>query len=104
MPTARNPEMNDSSKPQNSPNAVFHPMPRRLAGQVVEFDESRGLGAIRVETGSADGEELEHYLFHATRIADGTRSIAVGTRVEFSIIAGPEGRWEANAITEVEQP
>ena len=94
------PELNDSS---NSPNAAFHPMPRRRAGEVVEFDEGRGLGAIKAETGSDDEGEPEHYLFHSTRIADGTRSIAVGTRVEFNIIAGPEGRWEANAITAVEQ-
>lgn len=85
-----NPESTDA------PNAVFHPMPRRRSGQVVEFDDARGLGAIK-----ADSDE--HYLFHSTRIADGTRSIEVGARVEFSIIPGPEGRWEANAITEVEQ-
>ncbi|MEI8335999.1 MAG: hypothetical protein WCG37_03935 [Actinomycetes bacterium] len=100
MPSAMKPELNDSS---NSPNAVFHPMPRRRAGEVVEFDEGRGLGAIRVEAGSDDEAEPEHYLFHSTRIADGTRRISVGARVEFSIIAGPEGRWEANAITAVEQ-
>ncbi|MEI6570689.1 MAG: hypothetical protein WCO36_04570 [Actinomycetes bacterium] len=95
MPSAMNPESTDA------PNAVFHPMPRRRSGQVVEFDNARGLGAIKADSDSAESEE--HYLFHSTRIADGTRSIEVGARVEFSIIPGPEGRWEANAITEVEQ-
>ena len=78
-------------------------MPRRLKGKVVEFDEGRGLGAIKTETNIVLGDEAEHYRFHSTRIADGTRSIKVGSHVEFSIIAGPEGRWEANAISEVEK-
>ena len=97
-----------SNSPSNGPSsilskAVFNPMPRRLKGKVVEFDEGRGLGAIKTEADLALGDEAEHYLFHSTRIADGTRSIKVGTHVEFSIIAGPEGRWEANAISEVEK-
>jgi cold shock protein len=38
------------------------------------------------------------YPFHCTAIVDGTRTIAVGTRVEFEIVAGHQGRWEARAI------
>jgi cold shock CspA family protein len=61
-------------------------------GTVSTFDERRGLGTI---TGR-DGHE---YPFHATRLANGTRTIAVGTDVEFDVIAGNLGRWEAAAIT-----
>ena len=37
------------------------------------------------------------YPFHCTEIADGTRTIAVGTRVEFELLARL-GRWEAGSI------
>ena len=39
---------------------------RTIVGQVVAFDEQRGLGEIR----AADGVR---YVFHCTAIADGTR-------------------------------
>ena len=57
-------------------------------GTVVDFDEHRGSGTVR----SADGTEL---FFHCTQIADGTRTIAVGTTVSFRVVAGRLGRWEA---------
>ena len=60
-------------------------------GTVAEFDERRGLGTIT----AADGTS---YSFHATRIADGSRRIAPGTAVDFEIVAGQLGRWEAAAI------
>ena len=60
-------------------------------GTVAEFDERRGLGSITAEDGSS-------YSFHATRITDGSRRIAVGTTVDFEIVAGQLGRWEAAAI------
>lgn len=63
-------------------------MPR---GIVHEFDDERGLGTI---TG-ADGTG---YPFHCTAIADGSRTIAVGTPVAFEIVAGGLGRWEAARI------
>lgn len=66
-----------------------------MRGRVVAFDEARGLG--EVETASAD-----RYPFHCTRIADGTRTIAVGTVVEFRVLAGPGGRWEASALAAVD--
>ena len=47
---------------------------------------------------AADGTD---YPFHSTRIADGTRTIAVGTSVEFEVVPGQLGRWEAAAITSV---
>jgi hypothetical protein len=45
---------------------------------VVEFDEHCGLGRVSVPTG-------ETYMFHCVEIVDGSRTIAVGTDVEFHI-------------------
>jgi cold shock CspA family protein len=64
-------------------------------GTVIEFDEPRGLGVV-------EGDDGERYPFHCTRIADGSRTIAAGSRVEFSVMAGPAGRWEADAIAPVD--
>jgi cold shock CspA family protein len=63
----------------------------KIHGAVSCFDKERGLGEI---TG-ADGAT---YPFHSTVIADGSRTIAVGTAVEFEVTAGHLGRWEASAI------
>ncbi|MBA3287748.1 MAG: cold shock domain-containing protein [Acidimicrobiia bacterium] len=49
-------------------------------GVVVAFDEHAGLGRVRRDD---DGVEL---LFHCVEIADGSRSIAVGTPVEFDLL------------------
>jgi cold shock CspA family protein len=57
-------------------------------GTVTAFDEGRGLGEITVEGG-------EVHPFHCTGIADGSRTIEVGTAVRFGIIPGRLGRWEA---------
>jgi cold shock CspA family protein len=65
-----------------------------LAGQVVTFDEHRGLGEIR----AANGERIA---FHCTAIADGTRTIASDARVEFVLVPGPVGAFEAGAIRTV---
>ncbi|MFM7061830.1 MAG: cold shock domain-containing protein [Actinomycetes bacterium] len=62
-----------------------------VLGTVVEFDEHRGLGVI-------EGDDGERYPFHCTRIADGSRVVPEGARVEFTVMAGPAGRWEADAI------
>jgi cold shock CspA family protein len=60
-------------------------------GVVSSFDEPRGLGVVT----TADGTDLP---FHCTAIADGTRTISVGERVRFQVVAGPMGRWEAARI------
>jgi CspA family cold shock protein len=59
---------------------------------VVAFDAHVGRGVVRASTESGAGRD---YGFHCVQIADGTRTIAVGTAVEFEIIPGPLGRWEA---------
>ena len=61
-------------------------------GQVVAFDEERGLGALE----STDGTK---YSFHCTQIADGSRVISVGASVEFDVVPGLLGQWEAARIT-----
>jgi len=60
-------------------------------GRVRSFDERRGMGEITSE----DGNVLE---FHSTAIANGSRRIAEGTQVEFDVVAGLPGRWEAAGI------
>jgi cold shock CspA family protein len=59
-----------------------------MHGVVSEFDERRGLGTVS----AADGTT---YPFHATSIAGGTRTIAIGTEVDFAVVPGNLGRWEA---------
>ncbi|MDQ1480325.1 MAG: cold shock protein, partial [Actinomycetota bacterium] len=64
---------------------------RAVTGTVTAFDEKRGLGEVTAEDATA-------YPFHCTVIADGTRTIQVGASVEFEVVAGPLGRWEAGSI------
>jgi cold shock CspA family protein len=59
-------------------------------GSVTEFDESRGLGEVTDEAGKV-------FTFHCVEIADGTRSISVGTPVWFEVMA-KFGRYEAARI------
>ena len=61
-------------------------------GTVVEFDDHRGYGTVRGDDGTA-------LFFHCTRIADGTRTIAVGAPVVFEVVPGHGGRWEAAAVS-----
>ena len=62
-----------------------------MIGTVREFDEARGLGTLVDD----DGTEFD---FHCTAIADGSRTIAPGTRVSFGVVAGRAGRMEASGI------
>ena len=77
---------------------------RRWAGQVVAFDERAGLGEVQVDTGAGAGAgdhrplEPDRFGFHCTQLADGSRTVAVGTRVDFRLLAGRGGRWEAADI------
>lgn len=60
-------------------------------GTVESFDEHRGLGTVRADTGEVVG-------FHCTAIADGSRTVPVGQPVRFRVVAGRQGRWEADAL------
>jgi cold shock CspA family protein len=62
-------------------------MPQPLLGHVVHFDAGRGLGEAELEGGA-------RYSFHATSIADGSRSIQEGQRVAAELRAGHRGRLE----------
>ena len=61
------------------------------AGTVVAFDAHRGLGELEDEHG-------RRYPFHCTRIADGSRDIPVGAKVDFTVAPGLPGSWEAVGI------
>lgn len=61
-----------------------------VAGTVVEFDDDVGLGAVEADDGT-------RYPFHCIEIADGTRTIEIGTAVEFTTLA-KLGRYEAASI------
>jgi cold shock CspA family protein len=63
----------------------------RLRGVVTDFDDGRGLGEIRLDdTGAV-------FAFHCVSIADGTRTIQVGTEVSFDPLL-KLGRQEAGDI------
>jgi cold shock CspA family protein len=62
-----------------------------VIGDVVEFDEARGLGSVEF----GDGRLLP---FHCTAITDGSRRITPGTVVAFEVVAGRLGRLEARSI------
>lgn len=62
-----------------------------MHGVVTTFDDERGLGEVTAEDGAI-------YPFHCTAIADGTRTIEVGTAVRFDVVPGRMGRWEAARV------
>ena len=61
----------------------------RVAGTITAFDDGRGLGEI-----DANGVTVP---FHCVSIADGSRTIAIGTNVTFVPLA-KLGRREAGDI------
>ena len=63
-----------------------------MRGTVERFDAATGLGEIN----GADGAT---YSFHSTVIADGSRTIEVGVAVDFEVVPGHLGRWEAAAVS-----
>lgn len=77
---------------------VAHPpaAPALLA-TVSEFDDAAGLGVLQV-AGAGD------VAFHCTAIADGSRSIAVGSAVVCRLVAGHHGRVEATGVVHTDAP
>ena len=59
-------------------------------GVVAAFDEQSGLGIVATH----DGVE---YPFHCIEIADGSRTVDIGTEASFDLLA-KFGRWEAANI------
>ncbi len=66
-------------------------------GVVAEFDEHRGYGTVT-------GDDGADHFFHCTAIADGSRTIGVGTEVTYEIVPGRLGRWEAATVTPLSEP
>jgi cold shock CspA family protein len=62
-----------------------------MNGVVVEFDDPRGLGWVEAPTS-------ERFRFHCTQLADGSRTIAVGTTVSFEPRPWHLGEMEATDI------
>jgi len=56
-------------------------------GKITAFDRDRGRGEVEGAAG--------RFAFHATRVADGSRTVAVGAEVEFEVTHGHLGEWEA---------
>ena len=63
-----------------------------MTGVVSTFDDAAGLGTITADDGAT-------FAFHCTAIADGTRTIAVDTKVDFELRPARHGTYEASAIT-----
>lgn len=64
-------------------------------GRVDSFDEARGIGTV------VDADSGAPFPFHCTAIADGTRTIAEGTAVVFTMHPGRLGRVEARSVTAI---
>jgi len=62
-----------------------------VVGRVTAFDDRRGDGEVVTD----DGESL---YFHCVSIADGSRTIAVGTAVQADRAVGHRGRDEASNL------
>ena len=67
---------------------------RSWTGVVVSFDPEVGFGEAESATGDRRG-------FHCVTIADGSRSISVGTAVTCQVVAGATGQWELAAVAHV---
>ena len=63
-----------------------------LTGRVTAFDDHVGAGTV-----AADDVD-ESWSFHCTRIADGSRTTSVGTRVTVEVAPGHLGRWQATDL------
>lgn len=77
-----------SGHPQH--DGVGSPIDAGAVGVVRAFDAAVGLGEIVADDGSVRS-------FHCVAIADGSRTIDVGTRVSFHLLA-KLGRYEAASI------
>ena len=54
-------------------------------GRVTAFDDHVGAGTVLAD------DTAESWPFHCTRLADGSRTIVVGTWVAFDVEPGPTG-------------
>jgi cold shock protein len=69
--------------------------PWARVGVVESFDDDAGIGTVRAD----DGQE---FFLHCTSVADGTRTIKVGTAVSFEIAPGHLGLWQAVSVRPID--
>ena len=69
------------------------PVDGTLDGAVASFDEAGGYGTV-----ATSGPDAGSWFFHCTAIADGSRVIAEGAPVQFEVVAGRLGRFEATNL------
>lgn len=67
-----------------------------LLGVVAGYDAARGIGRVSNDAGE--------FLFHATSISDGSRSIGSGERVAFLLAPAHAGGLEARSVTKLAAP
>ena len=63
-----------------------------MHGRVATFDDPEGYGTV-----SAD-DPVGVWFFHCTAIADGSRTIEVGAEIDFEVVPGRLGRYEATNL------
>ena len=61
-------------------------------GRVASFDRVVGLGTAELHDGQT-------FAFHATAIADGSRTIGVGADIDVALTPASNGGWEAVSVT-----
>jgi hypothetical protein len=71
-----------------------------VIGTVTAFDDHVGLGTVRLDSAAA-WESAGELSFHCTSIADGTRTVPVGTHVSLVVVPGRMGRYEAADVRSV---
>lgn len=62
-----------------------------LRARVAAYDDDKGYGYLEIDGGG-------RLFFHCTAIADGSRTIAEGTEVEYEPVTDPRGKPEAAAL------
>ncbi|MGH9119241.1 MAG: hypothetical protein ACRD0A_15575 [Acidimicrobiales bacterium] len=62
-----------------------------MRGTVTAFDERFGRGVVT-------GDDGVEWGFHAVAILDGSRRIEVDARVDFEVVPGLLGRWDAASV------
>lgn len=63
-----------------------------VVGRVATFDDPEGYGTVTSD------DPAGTWFFHCTAIADGTRAIEVGAEVQFEVVPGRLGRYEATDL------
>jgi CspA family cold shock protein len=65
---------------------------QRARGEVKSFQEAKGFGFIREDS----GEEV--FVHFSAILGEGFKSLQEGERVEFDVVMGPKGKQAANVV------